>query len=276
MPSTISMRFKTSLRPERRVVPCRRGELRQQREFFKLTRLRDTILERYSLLLSRTQALSTFLARPPPQPSTPHPTEQPSTDPILSKYLVHSLNPLPEPGTEKGDQVNPIARDIFEWVLSTLPNPALVAAESELLVTDGGGPEGWKSLDELKGLSDVQLNKLSRELRDRLGRESQRAEVMREEIDRKDGEMDWEMRILDDTAEEEGSAAGQKEEKEAAKDDDLFGEDDIVMVDPPDGTSSKKQVAPKAVEKDPQEGWKLADYLAYMDTGRMPRATLGS
>ncbi|ORX40968.1 hypothetical protein BD324DRAFT_612723 [Kockovaella imperatae] len=251
----------------------------------------DNILERYTLLLSRVQALSTYIHRPPPQTATPHPTEPPSTDPILSKYLVHPLNPLAPVGTEQGDQINPIARDIFEWVLSTLPNPSLSAFETQLLApgqrTDS--QTAWMTMDELKGLSEQQANDLSKELRDRLMRESRRAEAMREEIERKEEEMDWEMRILegdnDDDTIAEGQASAKTEAEGDAKPDvegakkeqeeDLFGdgEDDFVMMDGP-ATSTNKDApkpTPKKPEEDPQERWRLADYITYMDTGRLPQ-----
>ena len=168
----------------------------------------------------------------------------------MSQFLVHPLNPLAS--VEQG--VNPIAHDIFEWVLSTLPNPALASSQAALISPVNGSSDrddettdgvGWTSLDELKDMSEAQLIRIDKQLRGRVSREHYKAQAIREEIDAKDQEMDWEMRILDEV----GAAD--------------HGEDAA-------GTNGDNGLGKTSRARDPQEEWSLVDYLKLIDTGRIP------
>ena len=198
-----------------------------------------------------------FLAHLQPPP-TPHPSDIPSQDPLLSQYLVHPLNPLAS--VEQG--VNPIAHDIFEWVLSTLPNPALSASQAALIspanvsvnketeTTGRPATDQWSSLDDLKVMSEAQLARVDKDLRARLSRGSYKAQAIRDEIDAKDQEMDWELRILDETG---------------TGDD---GGDSAVAAQESSVGEGRAGGAPRA--GDAQEGWSLVDYLKVIDYGRVP------
>jgi hypothetical protein len=225
-----------------------------------LNLLRDALLQRYQLLLGRITALSEYISRPTPtQPLTLHSTTA-SSEPALSKYIIHPLNPLPA-------DANPLAGDTFFQALNTLPLPAVDPVEQKA---------------RFKGMKEEETVRVAAGLRGRLKREDETVKGILGEVERISGEMDWELRIEDDLEGEvegedgvQGQEAGGKEKEKADEDyEDLFGDsedDDVVMVDPP---SKPLQNEPSSTERtkllNPREGWTVTDYVVYMDSGRQP------
>jgi hypothetical protein len=126
--------------------------------------------------------------------------------------------------------------------LNTLPIPQLSEAQDELL----GAGSGWTTKDGLRGLGEVELDRLEGRLKDRLERESGRARGLRDEIERKREEVDWAMRV----DEEEGEDGDDEEEAKGDKDDTMAGNEE------------KPETIPN-----PREGWTIQDYVKYMETG---------
>lgn len=108
-------------------------------------------------------------------------------------------------------------------------------------------------LDALRDLDDSALARVSERLRARLGREGERARAMGREIERRAEEYDWAYRP--DAGEED---KGEEEEDE----EDLFGDDDDEMEG--DQKEEGEKFAPN-----PRMGWSVADYLAFLDSGRV-------
>jgi len=208
-----------------------------------LANSRDVTLQRYSVLLGRITALSEYISQPPPTlPGAPL-----ATRPLLESYLTHPLNPLPNPDEEGADKVSPYASDVYFQVLNTLPIPQLSEAQDELL----GAGSGWTTKDGLRGLGEVELDRLEGRLKDRLERESGRARGLMDEVDRKREEVDWAMRV-DEEEGEDGSLFGDDEDEgEGDKDDTMAGKDE-----------EKPETLPN-----PREGWTIQDYVKYMETG---------
>jgi len=222
--------------------PCLIGTLTP---LFVLANSRDVTLQRYSVLLGRITALSEYISQPPPTlPGAP-----PATRPLLESFLTHPLNPLPNPDEEGADQISPYASDVYFQVLNTLPIPQLSEAQDELL----GAGSGWTTKDGLRGLGEVELDRLEGRLKDRLERESGRARGLRDEIDRKRKEVDWAMRV-DEEEGEDGSLFGDDEdEAEGDKDDTMAGKEE-------------EKPEPETIPN-PREGWTIQDYVKYMETG---------
>lgn len=171
--------------------------------------------------------------------------------PALAHYLVHPLRPLPP-------DANPIAPDVLFQAINTLPLPALAGAQAELL--GGGGAasdsaastsaaaaglsssKGFMGAEALAKLDETALTTFTTDLRARLDRESHRATAMVHEIQRREEEFDWTMRV------------GEEEEEK----DDLFDDDE-------EDVDMKPAPVPN-----PREGWSVADYLRLLDTGRPP------
>ncbi|WVQ85965.1 hypothetical protein IAT38_008133 [Cryptococcus sp. DSM 104549] len=252
----------------------------------------DVILQRYSLLLGRINALSSSLTTPPPRlPNTSGALNPPPASiPLLSQFLVHPLNPLPDPSAP-GSDVSPLAQDTFFQVINTLPLPAAGSSGGEAATASGSegrssapapgaakltSRAGGKSYskDELRGMSEAELEGLRRRLRGRLERERRRAGAMREEVRRHADEVEWTMRIGegddDEDDEEEAGGAGASEKKGKGEkeedDDDLFGSDE----DEPMEETAPAEAAPKAVAKEKEVAWTLDDYKKYLDTGARP------
>ena len=249
-PSTISMRFRTySLRVLRR-VRCLHGELLPLIPLFlALTDGRELILQRYTMTMNRVNALTSYLSRPPPIPAPSARTAAdpgPSQRPVLSNYLVHPLQPLPLPTADGTDPINPIARDVLEFVMSTLPLPQISASEAELL-----SQPPWSSNEELRSMGPDELTRLRSTLVGRLQREGRRSQALKEEIRRQNEEYTWNLRI-DDEADEEEEAGGPLEVE-------------VIDVDAEPQKSEKVEL-----KKDPQESWTLVDYMRFIDHGRLP------
>ncbi|WWD20759.1 hypothetical protein CI109_105236 [Kwoniella shandongensis] len=295
----------------------------------------DTLLQRYSLLLGRINALSNYLSPSPSTLPTASSSKPPPSIPPLSQYLVHPLNPLPTSSSE-GEVISPLAPETFFQVINTLPLPLTTssisseggAAEAE----DGAKGEGgeWHNPDQLRTMDEPTLEILRRGLKSRLERESRKAGVLLEEIGRREEEVDWVMRVDADDEEDDdedegeggqkgaGVEAGPRGGEESAvveqkgvdpakdekkddeddddddNDDDLFGGDDDddepMLVD---NDNKEKQVdttdtqavsqssaipaatipASTPAQPSPREGWKVVDYLQFMDTGREPPPT---
>ncbi|CAK9780016.1 hypothetical protein CC85DRAFT_283602 [Cutaneotrichosporon oleaginosum] len=184
----------------------------------------DTLLQRYTLLLSRVQSLSKFISTPPPK----------GTEPALAHYLVHPLRPL----APDADQ---LAQDVLFQAINTqtLPMP-----ESESVP----GARGMLGLDTLRGLDEGALQRHTDRLKARLGRESQRARGMMREIERRGEEYDWTYRPGEEEEEE-------KEEEE--EEEDLFGDDE-----------EEEEQKAEPLAPNPREGWGVADYLVFLETGK--------
>ncbi|WVW80774.1 hypothetical protein I302_102760 [Kwoniella bestiolae CBS 10118] len=252
----------------------------------------DTLLQRYSLLLGRINALTTYLS-PPTQPN------RPPTIP-LAGYLIHPLNPIPS--SSSTNEVSPLAQETFLQAINTQLLPSLADSTSNSSQTDPGGhvssstKTSYHSIEELRRLDERSLELLKRELRSRLNKENLKIEVIKREISRREEEVDWTMRIdegednEDDEGEGEGGGGeGNKEGKgeEEEEEDDLFGgdeEDEPMVIDvdahaekaavPPPSTSNKEKEGEEGEKKeDGQGGWKVEDYLRFMDSGKLPEPT---
>ena len=135
---------------------------------------------------------------------------------------------------------------------------------------------------------------LRERLAERLKREEGAAKRLREVVQEKEEEYDWGMRIDEEGADDgaqggeaKGEAAGDEDE------DDLFGDDgEVQIITPPaaatasTGTAGAKAPAASAqgpgegagtigagvaaAPPNPRAGWSTADYIKYMDTGRIP------
>jgi hypothetical protein len=223
-----------------------------------LTRHRETLLQRYSLLLGRINALSTYLAQPAPPPPvrTGVPRAPPDPRPALERYIVHPLNPLPP-----SSAADPIAPEAFFQVINTQALPAVTEAQAGLIER-----REWKGRDELRGLDEPALEALLMGLKGRLEREGRISDGLRGALERAGEEYEWGMRV-DGGEDDEDAGDGKKGEED---DDDLFGDDDEeteeVGKSKEQGETGKKVVAPN-----PREGWRVADYVRYMDTGAGPK-----
>lgn len=116
-------------------------------------------------------------------------------------------------------------------------------------------------------MDEGSLARLGEGLRERLGREKNMADAVREEIGRREEEVDWGMRIVvgDEGTEGDGEGGGDGE-------DDLFGEDE----DEEMGGEGKK-VGDQATGQgegeglwNPREGWTVVDYVRFMESGKQP------
>ncbi|WVQ95570.1 hypothetical protein IAU59_002667 [Kwoniella sp. CBS 9459] len=298
----------------------------------------DTLLQRYSLLLGRINALTNYLSPPPSTSSTSGPpatipasvSSSSSAPPPLDGYLVHPLNPLPDPAsaTGTGETISPLAAETFFQVINTIPLPSLSNSQDDLLhrspedeeapqrrAARGQGPtttKSWHTADELRRMEERQLDLLRRSLKGRLDKEVLKAGAIKDAIQRSAEEVDWTMRIGEDEDEDEdegqegneqevqvavGARAGPGDGGEAPKeddddddDDDLFGDDDeddeedekmIIDVDG-DGTAKGDRTENPLTgvgagqdqdtkkQKNPVEGWKVEDYIRFMDGGKVP------
>lgn len=197
--------------------------------------------------------------RPPPgapgaiaAPGAPGSSKGPGTTtvtdtmpPALAHYLVHALNPLPA-------DASPHAPDVLFQVINTVPLPQLSEAQDILLgeeIAGGSGGTDLLSRDGLSKLDEAALGRQTAELRARLQRESHRASGMAREIQRREDEYDWAMRVGDDAEEEEK--------------DDLFDDDED-----DGGDVQMKSEEPKV--PNPREGWSVGDYLSFLDSGKVP------
>lgn len=116
-------------------------------------------------------------------------------------------------------------------------------------------------------MDEGSLARLGEGLRERLGREKNMADAVREEIGRREEVVDWGMRIVvgDEGTEGDGEGGGDGE-------DDLFGEDE----DEEMGGEGKK-VGDQAKGQgegeglwNPREGWTVVDYVRFMESGKQP------
>ena len=206
-------------------------------------------MQRYSLLLGRVNALSTYLSQPLPSTTT---TNRPSSDPALTRYLVHPLHPLP---TDAGQ----LAQPTFFEALNTVPIPPLSTASSDLL-----SDPPWIPSEQLKRMDEQELQLWKRELNARLERESHRAQAVKMAIERTEEEVDWEMRIGVGSDDEDEENEG-RDEEEGEGHGHLFGDEPEVVM-----KEGGEQEPIKVKVPNPREGWMLADYIRYMDTGKKP------
>lgn len=102
-------------------------------------------------------------------------------------------------------------------------------------------------------------------LKGRLEREGRIADNLRGALERSGEEYEWGMRVEGGDDEPEESGDGKKEDE-----DDLFGddEDDMEEVGKPKETVDEGK---KVAVPNPREGWRVADYVRYMDTGVGPK-----
>ncbi|WVR08663.1 hypothetical protein IAU60_005721 [Kwoniella sp. DSM 27419] len=284
----------------------------------------DTLIQRYSLLLGRVNALTTYLSPPSAQQSTgasrpSHPgqgnalvpapgvtsasTATAPPPPPLSGYLVHPLNPLPGPGQSHAETVSPLAADAFFQAINTIPLPQLAEGSRG---AEAGGGQGWHTADALRAMPEREVEVIRRSLRARLEREGMKVGAIRDEIARREDEVDWAMRIGEEDEDEEddeqgsgqpdhdgGQGQGQeaKEDHSAIQvddddDDDLFGGDDDdgededkavpIDVDEDRSPTGPGVVAPRKGDepaeglRSPVDSWKVEDYIRFMDGGQMP------
>lgn len=214
--------------------------------------IRDITLQRYSVLLGRITALSEYISQPPPNPTGAPPLS--NARPHLESYITHPLNPLPNPDEEGAEKISPYASDVYFQVLNTLPIPQLSEAQAELL----GTGSGWTNKDGLRGLGEIELDRLEGRLKDRLEREAGRARGLKDEIERKREEVDWAMRV-DEEEGEDGSLFGDDDE-----DGSEGGDKDEAMA------GSETKAEPVKEIPNPREGWTIQDYIKYMETGTKP------
>ncbi|KJE04002.1 hypothetical protein I311_02133 [Cryptococcus gattii NT-10] len=233
----------------------------------------DVLLQRYSLLLGRINALSATITASPARPYVTGYSQRPSPQsPILSHYLVHPLTPLPPPDSA-GSEITPLVQDAFFQAINTIP---LVAAPADDSI-EGMGPNVSSShthtQDQLRALSEMDLEDLRRRILLIMERDGTKVKAMKEEIERRAEEVDWAMRVDeaeegDDYEDDEPAAAPTKDKDEIVDDDDLFGSDDdesmeaVPAVDTASARHSKEQQTSVS-----RATWKVTDFFKLMDTG---------
>ncbi|WVQ63386.1 uncharacterized protein L199_001539 [Kwoniella botswanensis] len=235
----------------------------------------DTLLQRYSLLLGRINALTNYLY-PPNHPSKPSTSTAP-----LAGYLIHPLNPIPPPGPGANNDISPLAQETFLQVINTQLLPSDIVSNEKQTQRAPQSQSNWHSIEELRRLDERSLELLKRQLRERLNRENLKIDVIKREIERREEEVDWAMRIGEDDEEEEEEKEKEDGEGEGEEEDDLFGGDDDDATDEPmvidvDAHAEKSNVPQPEEDKGQGEGegsWKVEDYLKFMDTGKLPSST---
>jgi hypothetical protein len=100
-------------------------------------------------------------------------------------------------------------------------------------------------LDTLRGLDDGALQRHTDRLKARLGREGERARGLAREIEARGDEYDWAYR------------AGEEEEEKDEEEEDLFGDEE-------------EEEKPEPLAPNPREGWGVGDYLAFLESGKVP------
>jgi hypothetical protein len=138
------------------------------------------------------------------------------------------------------------------------------------------------------------VEQLRKQLAERLGREERAAKALRELVQEKEEEYDWAVRI--DGEEEDGDEGDGDRAAAAAAvgglanedDDDLFGDDEDVKIIEAPGPASASAVqggqkssagaatTTESMARNPREGWSVADYVRYMDTGKAPTAKVAA
>ncbi|OXG78370.1 hypothetical protein C345_01897 [Cryptococcus neoformans A2-102-5] len=234
----------------------------------------DVLLQRYSLLLGRINALSATITAPPARPNvTAYSQRPPPQTPILSHYLVHPLTPLPS-ADNSGSEITPLVQDAFFQAINTIP---LVAGPPDDRV-EGMGPNVSPShtQDQLRAFSEMDLEDLRRRILLIMERDGMKGKVMKEEIGRRAEEVDWAMRVDeaeegDDYEDDEPAVAPMKDNDETGDDDDLFGSDDDEFMEVAPATDT----APKQHSKEQQTSisratWKATDFVKFMDSGAQP------
>ncbi|TYJ55219.1 hypothetical protein B9479_004049 [Cryptococcus floricola] len=209
----------------------------------------DILLQRYSLLLGRINALSNTLTAP----ARAQTAGQPPANPLLAQYIVHPLNPLPPPDAPDSD-ISPLAQDAFFQAINTMPLPAPPAVEGK-----SEPPRAFSQThDQLRAMSDRELEDLRKKLTERIERDGMKGKAVSEEVERRAEEIDWVMRVGQD--EDEGGEEKAEEDKD--EDDDLFGSDED---EPMEGATEAR---PAGVEKgSAREDWKVGDFVRFIDSG---------
>jgi hypothetical protein len=154
----------------------------------------------------------------------------------------------------------PEAPDVLFQVINTMQLPQLDESQRALLADSSSqqsvlslpGQVKLLPLEDLHKLDDTALVRLTADMRARLKREHHRATALIKEIQTREDEYDWAFRITEDDDDDEK--------------DDLFDDDE-------DGDGDQDvKMKPPVEEKipNPREGWKVADYLKFLDTGDVP------
>ncbi|WWC98479.1 hypothetical protein V866_005370 [Kwoniella sp. B9012] len=238
----------------------------------------DTLLQRYSLLLGRINALTNYLS-PPNQPNKPSTSS--SSAILLSGYLIHPLNPIPPPGPGANNDISPLAQETFLQAINTQLLPSDSVSNEKQTQGVPQSQSNWHSIEELRRLDERSLELLKRQLRERLNRENLKIDVIKREIERREEEVDWAMRIGEDDEEEEEEEKKEEGQGQGEEEDDLFGGDDDDATDEPmvidvDAHAEKSNVPQPEKDKGQGDGegsWKVEDYLKFMDTGKLPSST---
>ncbi|WWC65241.1 uncharacterized protein I303_107858 [Kwoniella dejecticola CBS 10117] len=223
----------------------------------------DTLLQRYSLLLGRINALTNYISPAPNTQTQTASSSGSSSKPSiqarshaqsqhLSEYLIHPLNPLPTSApTNQDAALSPFAQETFLQAINTQLIPTSSAPEgtrststSQSEKASGETHTHTHTIEQLKRLDEGELEGIQRRLKIRLNREGNKIHSIKREIERQKDEIDWTMRIGEDEEEEEEDdeeaegdnqhveARDSKERKAVAvaeddedDDDDLFGGD---------------------------------------------------
>lgn len=151
-------------------------------------------------------------------------------------------------------------------MINTQALPAVTDVQAELIKR-----REWKGREELKGLDEGDLGRILSGLRARLGREGRIADGLRGVLETSGEEYEWGMRVDGGEADEEQEEGGKGESKGDEEEDDLFGEDEDDMVEVVKPSEGKQEAEVKKLAPNPREGWRVADYVRYMDTGEGPK-----
>ncbi|WWC92372.1 uncharacterized protein L201_007329 [Kwoniella dendrophila CBS 6074] len=261
----------------------------------------DTLLQRYSLLLGRINALSNYLTPPPPPTSSllststslPKQLNKSIPPPNLANYLIHPLNPLPTNPTSEGfNELSPFAQETF---LQSIHTQLIDTSSSSSSIASGSikneGQNKWHTSEELRKLDERELITIKNRLNSRLQKEKLKIDVIKREINRREDEIDWNMRIGEDEDEdEEDDETTNDKEKNTGKgdndeddDDDLFGgdedDDEPMIID----VDAEKPIQSQSQKKDPDQvkqpekkeeithSWTMEEYIKFMDSGTLPK-----
>lgn len=154
----------------------------------------------------------------------------------LSQQIITPLNPLPSNG-------NPLSNEAYFQALNTMPLLDVQSSHTALLSSPP-----WRDAAQLRLMHPEILERYAGEIKGRLRQENTVGELLSEQVRNTSEEYEWDKRV------EEGDGGDED-------DDDLFEdkEDEVEEV------KGEGELAPNI-----RAGWKLADYVGYMDTGKRP------
>ena len=187
-----------------------------------------------------SQSLTALSTDTPIDPNDGPPRLFPRLPTSIRQYLITPLNPLPV-------DADPMVQAAFMESLNTMPLNDLQIASNSLLEQEVGI---WKPVADLKKMEEDDLTRYRDALKRRLEKEALQAKKLGELARAGELKDTWKSRIGEGDAEDEDE-------------DDLFDEpaDDAEAKAPADAATAPPKLP------NPREGWQMADYIKYIDSG---------